>query len=80
MLWRSLGRGDVLARIVTDLINAGQVDVVCKCFQELDQMGHDGALAQVSLAIAKMGRPDIIATVTSSSLIWHLLMRRLLLC
>lgn len=59
-----LHRGDVVARMVTELINSGQVDVVCACFQGLHQMGHDRALAHVSLTIAKMGRPDIIAAVS----------------
>ena len=59
-----LHRGDVVARMVTELVNSGQVHVVCKCFQGLHQMGHDRALARVSLTIAKMGRPDIIAAVS----------------
>lgn len=59
-----LHRGDVVARMVTELINSGQVDVVCACFQGLHQMGHDRALARVSLTIAKMGHPDIIAAVS----------------
>ncbi len=52
--------------MVTEFVNSGQIEVVCKCFKGLDQMGHNEALTQVSLAIAKMGRPDIIAKVTSS--------------
>ena len=57
-------REDVVARMVTELVNLGQEDVICKCFRGLDQMGHLQALSQVALAIAKMGRPDVIAVVS----------------
>ena len=63
--------------MVRELVVSGHVDVVCKCFEGLNRMGHDEALAHVALAIAKTGRPDIIAAVShrpgsSSCLIWQL--------
>ncbi len=53
--------------MVTELVNAGQIEVVVKCIESLDEVGHEAAFAQVSLAIAKLARPDVMAKVMTSS-------------
>ncbi|CAL8464295.1 g3830 [Coccomyxa elongata] len=58
-----MGRVDVVARMVIELVNTRHTNVVCACFRGLVMSGHGDALAQVALTVADMDRPDVIATV-----------------
>lgn len=59
-----MGRVDVVARMVIELVNTRHTNVVCACFRGLVMSGHGDALAQVAFTVAEMDRPDVIATVS----------------
>ncbi|CAL8464290.1 g3825 [Coccomyxa elongata] len=56
-----MGRVDVLARMLIVLVSQNHSGIVCACFKGLHRMGRHEVLARATLAIAQMGRPDIIA-------------------
>ncbi|BDA49841.1 hypothetical protein COCOBI_14-4610 [Coccomyxa sp. Obi] len=56
-----MGRVDVLARMLIVLVSQRHSEIVCACFKGLHRMGRHEVLAQATLAIAHMGRPDVIA-------------------
>ena len=59
-----MGRVDVLARMLIVLVSQHQSEIVCTCFKGLHRMGRHEVLAKATIAIAQMGRPDIIASVS----------------
>lgn len=59
----SMGRVDILARMIIVLMSQQRYDIVCGCFKGLHCRGHHEVLEQSTLAIAQMGRPDVIALV-----------------
>ncbi|BDA51590.1 hypothetical protein COCOBI_19-1460 [Coccomyxa sp. Obi] len=53
-----MGHVDVAARMVIHLVDGGHVDVVCKWLEGLERHVCHETLLQLSITIAKMGRPD----------------------
>lgn len=58
---------DVVAKIVMDLFSTQNRDVICMYFQGLAQEGRFEGFTNIVVALAKLGRPDIIAAVRGSS-------------
>ncbi|BDA49835.1 hypothetical protein COCOBI_14-4550 [Coccomyxa sp. Obi] len=58
-----MGRVDVVARMVIELVNTRHTAVVCACIETLVMTGHADSLADVALTVADMDRPDVVATV-----------------
>lgn len=58
-----MGRVDVLARMLIVLVSQHHSGIVCACFKGLHRLGRHEVLARATLAIAQMGRPDVIALV-----------------
>lgn len=59
-----MGRADVVAHMVIELVKTRHTNVVCSCAQSLVMEGHGDTLAEVALTVADMERPDVIATVS----------------
>ena len=63
--WRPcrLGRADVIARVLVELSDQGQVEFVVRVLEGLKTEDAVEAVVQVSQALATMDRPDIVADV-----------------